>query len=344
MPDEPKSIHTDDEAAALYKATKSDDPFPDIAPALLNSADIDDYIRATGMIFPYETECLKSASYEGEIGNHAVYWDKDGERHDDDLRLEKTVTIQPNSLIYLTTRQKFRLPDYMAIRFNLRIKNVHRGLLLGTGPLVDPGFEGHLVIPLHNFTTNPYQFEIGERFIWIEFTKISPNKKWVEILEGPNSTIAKRIGQYREFPPAKKDKNIEYYHMKAAANKPLKNVIPQEIKDAKASAEKARKTVATIRNWGIGAGLATIIFGIVPMAYSYWSLGVDTSDLISETRSQLEQSKFAVEAVEKKLSTLGELKIEIAKLNRQDQELRDQIEAIQKRTDKEPSAPAEQGQ
>ena len=46
-----------------------------------------------------------------------------------------------NSITFVQIESKIRLPNYIALRFNLRIQHVHRGLLLGTGPLVDPGFQ-----------------------------------------------------------------------------------------------------------------------------------------------------------------------------------------------------------
>ena len=139
---------TDDEAESRFANTRSADPFPDIPPALLNSADIDDYVRATGMIFPYyPTTKLKSASYEAQIGELAIYWDNEGHPHEVDLDKDGKVFLEPNSLIYFMTHQFFRLPDYIALRFNLRITNVHKGLLLGTGPLVDPGFDPSPVLP-----------------------------------------------------------------------------------------------------------------------------------------------------------------------------------------------------
>lgn len=30
----------------------------------------------------------------------------------------------------------------MVLRFNLSVSNAYKGVLLGTGPIVDPGFEG----------------------------------------------------------------------------------------------------------------------------------------------------------------------------------------------------------
>ena len=63
------------------------------------------------------------------------------------------------------------MPDFIALRFNLQIQHVHRGLLLGTGPLVDPGFWGKLCIPLHNLTDQDYEIPKEEGLIWLEFTK-----------------------------------------------------------------------------------------------------------------------------------------------------------------------------
>src|SRR5687768_4880323 len=52
-----------DEAKAKFERWKDVDPFPEIASALLNTADIDDYMRATAMVFPYDAERRKTASY-----------------------------------------------------------------------------------------------------------------------------------------------------------------------------------------------------------------------------------------------------------------------------------------
>ncbi len=152
---EETDLSTDDEAKERFKEFAHTDPFPEIAPALLNSEDIHKYIEKTGMIFPYYTKFLKSSSYEVQIGGKAIYWEENTDRKEVMLDCETDfVDLKPNSLMFFSTLQRIRLPDYMAIRFNLRITNVHRGLLLGTGPLVDPGFEGRLAIPVHNLNAN----------------------------------------------------------------------------------------------------------------------------------------------------------------------------------------------
>ena len=166
----------EDDARERHEKYKSKDPFPEIFPALLNSADVADYVSKTGMIFPFDPEKLKAASYEMVIGGEVIHCDDDGKTiHIPELSDEREITFYRNSITFVTVNAAFRLPDYIALRFNLQIEHVHRGLLLGTGPLINPGFRGKLMIPIHNLTNNDYEIKFGEPLIGVEFTKISPN-------------------------------------------------------------------------------------------------------------------------------------------------------------------------
>jgi deoxycytidine triphosphate deaminase len=162
---------TDKEALERFDKYKSKDPFLEIAPALLNSADIYDYVAATGMVYPFDAGKLKSASYSVPILGKVVYWNEHNEKIVEDIKRGEEFVLRPNSIAFVTIEPMLRIPDYIAFRFNLKITNVYRGILLGTGPLVDPGFIGKLSIPLHNLTTNNYTFVGGDDLIWIEFTK-----------------------------------------------------------------------------------------------------------------------------------------------------------------------------
>jgi hypothetical protein len=88
--------------------------------------------------------------------------------------------LPANPITFVQVEPEFRLPNYIALRFNLRITHVHRGLLLGTGPLVDPGFRGKLLIPMHNLTASDYELATKEALIWIEFTKTTYNCEPIE--------------------------------------------------------------------------------------------------------------------------------------------------------------------
>lgn len=47
---------SDAEAQERFQKTRSEDPFPEIPSALLNSADLLEYIAATGMVHPFRVD------------------------------------------------------------------------------------------------------------------------------------------------------------------------------------------------------------------------------------------------------------------------------------------------
>lgn len=255
-----------------YNKYKSTDPFPDIPPALLNSADIEDYVVATGMIDPFDRDKLKSASYEGVIGGACRYWDDEGKLVDVYLVDEyQSFTLKPNSIAFVEISPKFKLPDYIAMRFNLKIKHVYRGLLLGTGPLVDPGFKGKIYIPLHNLTSNAYTLEYGEGLIWIEFTKVSNNVRWMSD-EGLS-----RVGNYKPFNNQKVNKGIHYYLNQANGGRPIKSSIPDVIVESTKLVKKAERKTTILAGFSI-LGAIAVICSIFVLIYNSLAIQRDYID------------------------------------------------------------------
>ena len=317
----------DDEAARLYARAMFDrwkdvDPFPNVAPALLNAADIDDYMRATAMVFPYDSIKRKTASYALSVGTEIAYWDADKPETAPirTLPVGAQVTIPPNSLVYVRTAQEFQLPNYMAVRFNLHIDLVHKGLLLGTGPLVDPGFFGRLMVPLHNLTSNTYVLAVGDDFIWAEFTKTSLAERWRQ--DVPDRPPAS--GELVEFPPRKENKSLAHYLHKARlgherlqpglSHQALQNAIPDAIQktrktaqDAKASANKAKRRVTGMRNIMAGLGLlafigaAATLFSQVQASRSAFQT---TLGLVKDTDKNVSQQDARLRALETEVARL----------------------------------------
>lgn len=315
-------------ASKLYESVRNKDPLPDIAPALLNSADIEAYVHKTAMIHPFDRENLKSASYEGRIGKWAIYWDENGKRQVVDLENDGPIALKPNGLVFVSTYERFHLPNYLAVRFNLRINIVHSGLLLGTGPLVDPGFEGHLLIPLHNLTINEFPIRYNDKFIWIEFTKVSPHEDWNDG-PGKKAEIIDARGQNFEYKPFHKDKRqdpqqplVDYliqYVGNVVVDGPLMNAVPDDIRKAMALAKKAadealsaKKTFKRTRTWGI-VGVTSVTIGILvaigigvsQLLGAFSQLTLDATDAITETRMELADYKDRMRTLEQQLTELA---------------------------------------
>ena len=165
------------------------DPLPDIEPALLNSLDIRRYVDLGCLLEgeSFDRQRLKPASYEMRFLEDLYDWqEKDGRLGKRCREVSKgdRVTLVKNSISYLWTEERLRLPEYIAARFNLRIREVHKGILLGTGPLIDPGFGGRIFVPLHNLTDTDYVLTGGDGIIWVEFTKVSRNEYWLPNSDG----------------------------------------------------------------------------------------------------------------------------------------------------------------
>lgn len=233
---------TDEVAKERYEKYESCDPFPNIEAALLNSADIFRYVTKTGMIYPFHWKKLEGASYEVDIKGTVMWWNEDGEMESKELiNPGDSFELKPNSIAFITLEPTFRIPDYIALRFNLKIVHVYRGLLLGTGPLVDPGFVGKLSLPLHNLTDNTYVFRAGDGIIQMEFTKLSRNMAWFPRHTSNAVYIRKRIA------PGRTVKDYIERSLGAGQNKVIRSSIPGEIKKIRDEASKVQEEAVDFR-------------------------------------------------------------------------------------------------
>lgn len=282
------------EAEKRFRQYKSLDPLPEIPPALLNSGDIYDYARTTGMVFPFNNDPggkkLKSASYEIDFLG-TVYW-MDGENyHEEQINCGDRFTLKKNSIAFIYLEVQFYLPDYLAIRFNLKITHVHRGLLLGTGPLVDPGFCGRLLIPLHNLTSESYVIHGGDGLIWVEFTKLSPHANW-------NKKARASSANYVAFPQPKMSLSPIEYFAKASGGKPAQSSIPGEVKTASESAKSAQATVKVLSTLSI--------VGIFGLALGTWQLIRDTHEYVTSQNTAISDMRVTIKELESKIKFLEE--------------------------------------
>ena len=246
------------EAEKRYKRWANCDPLPEVPPSLLSQLEIEKYALHSGLIFPFSSSRLKTSSYEGRIGERIFFFDETGQRQElksSSLRND-FLRIKANSIIFVESDITFYLPLYMGVRFNLQIIHVHRGLLLGTGPLVDPGFSGKILIPLHNLTSADHYISTNEGLIWVEFTKTTYKKE-----NDPKEVM--------KFPEYKKERDSEYWLVKAARNPmtnstvPIETSIPKAITDAKKSADIAERTRNFIERIGLLAVVALAFAGLV---------------------------------------------------------------------------------
>lgn len=281
------------------------DPLPEIEPALLNSEDIRRYVDAECLLDKdsFDAERMKPASYEMRFLGTLYDWELK------DSRLEKRrreivegedVDLSRNSISYLWIRERLRLPEYIAARFNLRISEVHKGILLGTGPLVDPGFGGRILIPLHNLTDNNYSLRGGEGIIWVEFTKVSKNRYWL-----PGQGETERPSGLVEFPTAKAIDDPDAYLNKAGAvggvQSAFRGALDKAIAAAghsqaaaEAASERAKETNERVRTFGFW-GLLGVAVGLTGLVLSAYSISGQVADRVHRQAERIHELEKMVE-------------------------------------------------
>ena len=256
--------------AKKYRRTAKSDPAPDpfdhIPHSLLAAEHIEKYVLETGLISPFyirdgKRSRLKKAAYEGRMGNSAYLYEDDHNPKRVLFPESKFLLVPANSIVYIECDLEFRLPEFIALRFNLQIRHVHRGLLLGTGPLVDPGFWGKLCIPLHNLTDQPYRIPRNEGLIWFEFTKTTSNtQKNSETTGRPPMASEKEPKEFWDITDFLSKASKQFYPESPV---PLRSSLP-EVFEAAEKAKKAGDSVGFIKNISIAAGLG-VAFGMLAL-------------------------------------------------------------------------------
>ncbi len=269
-----------EEAIEKFKQFGKVDPYPEIEPSLLNSADILDYVAKTGMIYPFDVSCLKPASYGVKLQGEYMYWESlekpaiEGKLEnitEKDIDGDFVFILKKDSIAFVGLEPDFRFPDYIAARFNLKIKHIYQGLLLGTGPIVDPGYQGKIYIPLHNLTNNDYKIKINKTLIWMEFTKLSSNKNW----RSSYNKNEDRIGEYIpfDFDKLRVKKNLKGYladsHNGAILStmQGLQSQINKNLDDTKDLQKQSQSTLDRF-NWLGILSIATLLIGITTFMYN----------------------------------------------------------------------------
>jgi deoxycytidine triphosphate deaminase len=249
---------TQAEAIARYTKYNTLDPFPSIPPAFLNSSDVHDYIKTIGMVWPFDESQLNGVTLTLCVGDLAIYWNEKNEKIRTDIKEAREFRLKSNSIAFIQILEELRLPAYIIVRFNLRVTITYRGLLLGTGPIVDPGFAGKINIPIHNLTNNEYVFRHGEPLIEMEFTKISPNNQWAN--NATSQQEPPRIEGYKNWKPNSdkiktEKRDLDYYLSRANQGNSIQSSIPpvvykmeEAIKVAEDHADKVDGNIDKLSN------------------------------------------------------------------------------------------------
>jgi deoxycytidine triphosphate deaminase len=142
------------------------DPLEGQPGAVLAADQIQFYCSLFGMIRPFNADRLRTASYCLTVGELV---EEAGERRR--LEVGDTVVVPPRGGARIVPAEVLVVPHYLIGRLGPTVQKVHRGLLMGAGPQIDPGFQGALSCPIYNLGDRALVLERGETFARVDFVR-----------------------------------------------------------------------------------------------------------------------------------------------------------------------------
>lgn len=296
--------------------THGDDNIPS---GMLSSPHIAYCVEKYKIIDGYDESCLGPSTYHMRIGGNVRTWDNGklveftlGDQDDFNRNIRRKVDLRPNSLTFVTTIEKFRLTKDIIARFNLKSKLVHKGLLLGTGPIVDPELHGNLLIPLHNFSSQTVTLVFNDKLISVEFTKTL----------NPDDKIFGEVGRFKYIQNDHWNFDPDKYWAEQIGRIMVESSVSSSFDKYEKSFESYRSSFKTF-NWIAGLTAGATIIGLVALVVTTWSLIGNARDNLKEATNIVKSySDGAVDLSAYSLkSTANDLQNQITNLKKQNDEI-----------------------
>lgn len=310
--------------------------------SVLLAEDILKYVEKFGVIFAndcnFNEKGFKGASYSMRPHyKDAWYFNENGKQErlgiDEDDQ-GSYYLVKRNSLVYIKIREKLILPYYIIGRHNLTIKYVYQGLLLGTGPQVDPGYEGNLYIPLHNLTNDDVKVYLDRSFVSIDFVRTS---KFVLDNGTPKTRKELKVMYPNRYPiPVDKLNRVKLsdYLGGSKPSSSLGMFVPQFA----AVRSKMDKFISkrNVIDWAMVATFAALFAGV---AFGFYQVFQNLESRIDNTvqvttnyDKDLDEIKNQVKAISQDVKAIQTKPTEIHLLYDQIKSLRSQLDELERRS------------
>ena len=135
---------------------------------------IKDYIGQINLIEKADDKNIEPASYDLRLGSQ--YYLRGKYKY---LTKENPDLVIPaHEVVVISSYEELKMPLFLIGRWNIRIGLVYRGILLVSGPQVDPGFRGKLFCTLYNLSTQEIRLKYKDHVATIDFIRTAePVKK-----------------------------------------------------------------------------------------------------------------------------------------------------------------------
>src|SRR5271157_4329573 len=137
---------------------------------ILNYQQIIDTCKSNDIVIdPFDVKQVQGATYDLRVGEQGA---TTSTKKLINIRENGYLTLDPGDFGIITTLEIIKLsPSYVG-RFGLRSKYARKGLIATTGPQIDPGYYGRLIIGITNLTPKPVSLPYKDDLLTVEFHRL----------------------------------------------------------------------------------------------------------------------------------------------------------------------------
>lgn len=121
------------------------------------------------VIKPFEESQLQAASYDLRVGLQGA---TTSTKKIVSIDREGYLLLKPGDFAIVTVLEEIKFNTYHVGRIGLRSKYARKGLIATTGPQIDPGYEGRLIVGLYNLTPKQISLPYKDDLLTIEIHKL----------------------------------------------------------------------------------------------------------------------------------------------------------------------------
>ncbi len=115
---------------------------------------------------PFEPASLQPASYDLRVGKFAF---TSSQKEKTDISQKGILRIDPGEFAVIETLETLKFGNQIAAQLGLRSEYARQGLMMLSGPQVDPGFHGMLIVRLINLSPVTLVLMYSSPFLTIQF-------------------------------------------------------------------------------------------------------------------------------------------------------------------------------
>jgi dCTP deaminase len=121
------------------------------------------------LIDPFDEAQIQAASYDFRVGEQGA---TTSTKKIVNIRNQGYIVIEPGDFGIVCCLEVVKLNPQHTGRLGLRSKYARKGLIATTGPQIDPGFHGRLIIGLTNLTPKPVSLPFKDDLLTVEFHRL----------------------------------------------------------------------------------------------------------------------------------------------------------------------------